>query len=267
MRWSISAMACGSQPISGGARTWSMAALAPHTVSPLQRGMTVASPTPSIPASVPIRTSTYSDTVCCPRAEIMRRSGFSGIRTANVSMCVMRMPLPVVQLSACEPVKGEVRCLYSKQYRCCQRREVRYRSAQIIGRSSPRVVSRGSRTSSHGEFLKFRAVTRIFTTLALCSTAVLVAALWLGLDIGDAHLRDSAVQSRVTFHFLTGVAALVFAVLVHALVITYFMGTGRWLQETCAAYRLGADWQARSRDLKWRLYPVVGASLLLLIAT
>jgi hypothetical protein len=110
-------------------------------------------------------------------------------------------------------------------------------------------------------------VTRIFTTLALCSTAVLVAALWLGLDIGDAHLRDSAVQSRVTVHFLTGVGALVFAVLVHALVITYFMGTGRWLQETCAAYRLGDDWQARSRDLKWRLYPAVVASLLALIAT
>jgi hypothetical protein len=110
-------------------------------------------------------------------------------------------------------------------------------------------------------------VTRIFTTLALCSTAMLAAALWLGLDIGDAHLRDSAVQSRVTVHFLTGVAALVFAVLVHALVITYFMGTGRWLQETCAAYRLGNDWQARSRELKWKLYPAVVASLLALIAT
>jgi hypothetical protein len=110
-------------------------------------------------------------------------------------------------------------------------------------------------------------VTRIFTTLALGSTAALIAALWLGLEIGDAHLRDSAVQSRVTIHFLTGVAALVFAVLVHALVITYFMGTGRWLQETCAAYRLGTDWQARSRDLKWRLYPAVTMSLLALIAT
>ena len=110
-------------------------------------------------------------------------------------------------------------------------------------------------------------MTRIFTTLALCSTAVLVAALWLGLDIGDARVRESAVQSRVTVHFLAGVAALVFAVLVHTLVITYFMGTGRWLQETCAAYRLGKDWQTRSRDLKWRLYPAVVASLLALIAT
>jgi hypothetical protein len=110
-------------------------------------------------------------------------------------------------------------------------------------------------------------MTRIFTTLATCSTLVLVAALWLGLRIGDATIRDVAVQSRVTLHFLTGVAALVFAVLVHALVITYFMGTGRWLEETCTAYRLGDSWQARSRNLKWRLYPAMVASLLLLIVT
>jgi hypothetical protein len=108
---------------------------------------------------------------------------------------------------------------------------------------------------------------RIFLTLAVCSTLTLVVALWLGLGIGDASLRETAVQSRVAVHFLTGVAALVFAVLVHALVITYFMGTGRWLEETCAAYHLGESWQARSRNLKWRLYPAVVGSLLFLIAT
>jgi hypothetical protein len=110
-------------------------------------------------------------------------------------------------------------------------------------------------------------MTRIFTTLAICGTVVLITALWLGLRIGDATLRDPAVQSRVTVHFLTGVAALVFAILVHALVITYFMGTGRWLEETCKAYRLNNSWQARNRNLKWRLYPVMVASLLLLIVT
>ena len=110
-------------------------------------------------------------------------------------------------------------------------------------------------------------MTRIFLTLAVCSTLVLAAAFGLGLSIEDASRRDMAVQSRVAVHFLTGVASLVFAVLVHALVITYFMGTGRWLEETCSAYRLGNDWQARSRALKWRLYPAIVGSLLLLILT
>lgn len=110
-------------------------------------------------------------------------------------------------------------------------------------------------------------MTRTFLSLAVAATLALVAALWLGLEIGDARQPDIAVQSRVTIHFLTGVGAIVFAVLVHALVITYFMGTGRWLEETCTRYRLGDERQARSRELKWRLYPAIVVSLLLLIVT
>ena len=110
-------------------------------------------------------------------------------------------------------------------------------------------------------------MTRIFLSLAICSTGTLLTALWLGLDVGDASVRAAAVQSRVAVHFLTGVAALVFAVLVHALVVTYFMGTGRWLEETCNAYRLGDARQSGSRTLKWRLYPAMVTSLLLLIVT
>jgi hypothetical protein len=91
------------------------------------------------------------------------------------------------------------------------------------------------------------SMTRIFLTLAICSTVTLLTALWLGLEVGDAALRSTFVQSRVAVHFLTGVAAIVFAVLVHALVVTYFMGTGRWLEETCNAYRLGDEWQTGSR--------------------
>jgi hypothetical protein len=110
-------------------------------------------------------------------------------------------------------------------------------------------------------------MTRIFSTLAVCSLLALGAAFWLGWRIGDARLHESAVQTRVAIHFLAGVAALVFALLIHALVITYFMGTGRWLEETTTAYRLPGDWQARSRDLKWRLYPAIVVSLALLILT
>jgi hypothetical protein len=45
------------------------------------------------------------------------------------------------------------------------------------------------------------------------------------------------------------------------------MGTGRWLEETCTAYRLGDDWQTGSKNLKWQLYPAMVMSLLLLIVT
>lgn len=110
-------------------------------------------------------------------------------------------------------------------------------------------------------------MTRIFSTLAVLSNCALAFALWLGLDIGDARLRDAAVQQKVGVHFLIGVGALVFAVLVHAVVLTYFMGTGRWLEETINAYRLPGDAKQTSRNLKWRTFPAMMASLLLLILT
>lgn len=110
-------------------------------------------------------------------------------------------------------------------------------------------------------------MTRIFLTLAVLSTAALAATFALGWEIGDATSRDLAIQGRVTVHFLTAVGAICFAVLVHALVLTYLMGTGRWLEETCAAYHLGDEWQARSRNLKWRMYPALVLSLTLLIVT
>src|SRR5579872_5096419 len=110
-------------------------------------------------------------------------------------------------------------------------------------------------------------MTRIFFSLAVCGNAALAAAFWSGLGLGDLRVPDPVVQSRFSLHFLSSIAALIFAMLVHALVITYFMGTGRWLQETSDAYRLGSAWQARSRDLKWRLYPPLFASIGLLILT
>jgi hypothetical protein len=110
-------------------------------------------------------------------------------------------------------------------------------------------------------------MTRIFSTLAIVSTALLLTTFWLGWRIGDATSRDLVVQGRVSMHLLAGVGALCFAVLVHAFVLTYFMGTGRWMEETCQAYRLGNDWQRLSRELKWRMYPVMVVGLLLLIVT
>lgn len=110
-------------------------------------------------------------------------------------------------------------------------------------------------------------MTRVFSTLAVLSTALLLTTFWLGWRIGDATSRDLAVQGRVTDHFLTAVGALCFAALVHAFVLTYFMGTGRWMEETCQAYHLGDDRQARSRELKWRMYPAMVAGLVLLIVT
>lgn len=110
-------------------------------------------------------------------------------------------------------------------------------------------------------------MTRIFLTLAALSTIMLGVALYLGLSIGDARLRDPVVQNGVAIHFLFGVATLVFAALVHSLVLTYFMGTGRWVEETSAAYRLDPSFVETSRGLKWGVLPAMMLGIGLLVMT
>lgn len=110
-------------------------------------------------------------------------------------------------------------------------------------------------------------MSRIFLTLATVGTLLVLVNIWLGFDIADPREPDPHVQRNVAVHLQVGVAAIVFCVLVHALMLTYFMGTGRWLEETSLAYRLGDDAQRVSRELKWRLYPALTLALLALITT
>jgi hypothetical protein len=110
-------------------------------------------------------------------------------------------------------------------------------------------------------------MTRIFLSLSIVCLLALLAALCLGWRIGDATSADRLTQGRVAAHFLVAVGALCFAVFLHALVLTYFMGTGRWLEETCTAYRLGDEWRQKSRDLKWGLYPAMMLAVALLIVS
>lgn len=108
-------------------------------------------------------------------------------------------------------------------------------------------------------------MTRIFTTLAIVAAILTAAAFVLGMGIGDATQR--AAQSFVSYHLLTGLGALIFTSLVHAIVLTYFMGTGRWLEETTTAYQL--DWTAykSSKTLKYRTILLMMVCFLMLIAT
>lgn len=107
---------------------------------------------------------------------------------------------------------------------------------------------------------------RIFLPLCGISWLLLGAAFVLGLQIDDPKVAQLAVQRGVQFHFLTALAAIIFTTLVHAIVLTYFMGTGRWLEETSTAYRLDESFHQESQSIKYRTIPaLVGAFLLLLM--
>ena len=108
---------------------------------------------------------------------------------------------------------------------------------------------------------------RIFLPLAFVSTASLLLAMGLGFSIEDPKVRSIAVQAGVQYHFLAALAALVFATLVHAIVLTYFMGTGRWIEETSRAYRLDPNLHTQSQTIKYRTIPLMVLCFTMLVFT
>lgn len=106
-------------------------------------------------------------------------------------------------------------------------------------------------------------MSRIFLSLSVVSTILLIVALVLGLNIDDAKLDRAAVSN----HMLMALGALVFALLVHAILLTYFMGTGRWLEETSKAYKLSPDYCEQSSRLKYSTLMIMAGTLFLLIVT
>jgi hypothetical protein len=105
---------------------------------------------------------------------------------------------------------------------------------------------------------------RIFLTLAIVGTAFLLAAFVLGLEIGDPRSVSAATRRLMSYHLLSSVAALIFAALVHAVLLTYFMGTSRWMDEARLAYKLDTRWNDENRRLKYRTIPWMAACLFVL---
>jgi len=110
-------------------------------------------------------------------------------------------------------------------------------------------------------------MTRIFTVLAVLNTLLLGAAYFVGVL---SKLRDSLHNgSDPTYlvHFSLGLAAAVVTLLVHCLIFTYFLGTGRWVKEVTLAYDLPDEpWHKETRELKRRTYPLALTAMLLTIA-
>jgi hypothetical protein len=110
-------------------------------------------------------------------------------------------------------------------------------------------------------------VSRIFLSLCVAGTVLVAIAFFLGLGIDDPTVRDPAVQQGISRHMLLGLGGLIFAALVHAIVLTYFMGTGRWVEETSRAYKLPADFYAKNQKIKYQLMPGISACILMLVLT
>jgi hypothetical protein len=110
-------------------------------------------------------------------------------------------------------------------------------------------------------------MTRIFPTLASLSLMLFAAALLVGLAIGDIY-ADPPTAAAIAWrgrHMLTGVAAALAVVFVESIVVTYFIGTGRWCKEVTETYQLPRTDLAESTRLKRRTFPLALIGMLTVI--
>jgi hypothetical protein len=101
-------------------------------------------------------------------------------------------------------------------------------------------------------------MSRIFFTLSLLSLALLIAAMVMGLTIGDLYAKpepSEATYQAASRHRLTGAAAALGVVLVECLAITYFIGTGRWCREVVETYQFDPAPLVASNRLKRGTFP------------
>lgn len=109
---------------------------------------------------------------------------------------------------------------------------------------------------------------RIILVLVLLSSALSCTALGVGLSIKHAKTESrESEMAAVNSHMGIALFALIGAALVHSLVLTYFMGTSRWMEETTKAYSLAPERMEESSALKYRMIITMTVCLFLLIFT
>lgn len=111
------------------------------------------------------------------------------------------------------------------------------------------------------------SVNRIFLTLAIVANLALGVAVWYGLGIHDRSQQLPAIKHAVSMHLLIALGTSLLVLMSHAIVLTYFMGTGRWLEDTAAAYKLDERFRQRNIRLKYRAIPGMVLCMLLVIVT
>jgi hypothetical protein len=109
-------------------------------------------------------------------------------------------------------------------------------------------------------------MTRLFLILAPLNAALLIGALFSGVVSWRQSGSDRNAEVYL-LHFVLGLTTALTTLFVHCLVLTYFLGTGRWVKEVCLAYGLpDENLPGQTRDIKRRNTPRVILAMLLTIA-
>ena len=108
---------------------------------------------------------------------------------------------------------------------------------------------------------------RIFTVLAMANALGLIASFALGWVSKSNGGYRNADNDLFLAHFLCGLFAAITTLLVHCLILTYNLGTGRWVREVTVVYGLpDAPLYKATRDLKRATTPLALCAMLGTIA-
>lgn len=111
-------------------------------------------------------------------------------------------------------------------------------------------------------------MTRTFGTLALILIIAMLATIGVGLWSFFLDHKTSLWKDVYIVHFYLGLGTALGILLVHCLIFTYFLGTGRWVKEVGLAYRLpDGDLPKTTRELKRSTFPPALFSMLIAIFT
>jgi hypothetical protein len=106
---------------------------------------------------------------------------------------------------------------------------------------------------------------RIFLGLAVTDGTLLLAAFVVGF-VASGEVRGPG-EVWHGLHFLLGLLATLTTLLVHSIVFTYFLGTGKWVNEVVRVYRL-PDWlSAQALKNKRKAFPFELLSMALIGGT
>jgi hypothetical protein len=111
-------------------------------------------------------------------------------------------------------------------------------------------------------------MTRTFSTLAVLLTFAMFATIGVGLWSYFLDQADSFKKDVFLIHFHLGLWTSIGILLVHCIIFTYFLGTGRWVKEVAIAYRLPDEPLPRTtRELKRATFPPALFAMLIAIFT
>lgn len=100
---------------------------------------------------------------------------------------------------------------------------------------------------------------RIYTGLAVWNLVFLANAFAMG------YLRRGVVEPRV--HVLSGLFAAIFCCLVHAIVFSHFIGSGKWIKKGVDAAAMDEAIVKRTKRFKGKVFPFALFSMVFVVVT